>query len=100
MSTIMASVGENGKNLHPDVILVQTLLKLRGFDPGRMDGICDSTTINAIRQFQTTFLGRSDGLIEPGKKTWSRLSGAGPSPQGEEEEWGGDSSTWPQEKKL
>lgn len=98
MSSLVASVGEKGKNLHEDVVLVQSLLKSRGFDPGKIDGVCGTDTICAIRQFQGTFLAHPDGLIEPGRSTWQRLCGAEegtPKP-----DWSGDSSKWPQEKKV
>jgi peptidoglycan hydrolase-like protein with peptidoglycan-binding domain len=98
MNAIQTSVGDKGKNLRADVTTVQGLLKSNGYDPGPVDGLCGARTIDAIRKFQITFLTQPDGLIEPGKTSWQRLSGAvgtaAPS------QWSGDSSKWPQEKKL
>jgi peptidoglycan hydrolase-like protein with peptidoglycan-binding domain len=48
MERISASVGFGGSNVHSDVATVQTLLKTRGVDPGRVDGQCGPKTIDAI----------------------------------------------------
>jgi peptidoglycan L-alanyl-D-glutamate endopeptidase CwlK len=101
MSTLLASVGERGKNLPEDVLTTQRLLKTKGYDPGPVDGICGSRTIAAIRKFQLTFLAHADGLIEPGRITWMKLSSAGVTPASADlGQWTGDSARWPETKKL
>jgi peptidoglycan L-alanyl-D-glutamate endopeptidase CwlK len=101
MSVLQASVGEKGKNLAEDVQTVQSLLKSKGYDPGSVDGKCGKNTIAAIRKFQSTFLTNPDGLIEPGRKTWLRLSSTGGAVATPNlSEWTGDSARWSQEQKL
>jgi hypothetical protein len=75
-NSLAGSVGQGGRNLRADVILVQTLLKARGFNPGGVDGLCGGRTIAAIRAFQAGFLSRPDGLIDVGGTTWNRLNQA------------------------
>ncbi len=106
-NSISASVGVNGANVSADVVAVQTLLAARGFDPGGVDGKCGPLTIGAIRKFQQTFMARPDGLIEPGKITWTRLSDGNalptpptPAPSAPIGDWSGDSSQWTQDKKF
>ena len=48
-ANLTASVGQGGRNLSPDVLLVQGLLKAGGFDPGKPDGRCGPMTIAARR---------------------------------------------------
>lgn len=111
MNNLRGSVGFNGKNYRDDVLIVQGLLKSNGCDPGSIDGICGPNTISAIRNFQKKFLSNPDGLIEPGKKTWTRLAATTQDPAASPhttpapsshtpEQWSGDSSKWSQEKKL
>jgi peptidoglycan hydrolase-like protein with peptidoglycan-binding domain len=101
MTFLAASVGEKGKNLHQDVLTVQSLLKTKGYNPGPADGVCGAKTIAAVRKFQATFLAQPDGLIEPGRSTWSRLSSAaGVTASPGLKQWNGDSAQWSQEKKL
>ncbi len=105
MQDLTASVGRGGLNLRPDVLLVQGLLKAKGFDPGQPDGRCGPLTIKAIHRFQASFLPVPDGLIEPGKNSWQRLIGAAkglptPAPAPLPKEWEGDPARWPAEKKM
>lgn len=101
MSAIQASVGNRGKNFRPDVLLVQDLLKKKGCDPGRIDGVCGAKTIAAIMKFQVACLIKGDGLVEPGRTTWLKLSGGGTTPaKAPVGIWSGDSAKWTQEKKL
>ncbi|MBK9264413.1 MAG: M15 family metallopeptidase [Polyangiaceae bacterium] len=104
MSTLLRSVGKNGRNLRNDVETVQTLLKAKGYDPGIVDGLCGNGTVGAIRKFQSTFMSRPDGLIEPDGGSWRRLSGTGAASQTTNApaltEWSGDSSKWAHEKKI
>jgi peptidoglycan hydrolase-like protein with peptidoglycan-binding domain len=101
MSAIIATVGEKGKNISADVAIVQTLLKSKGYDPGKADGICGPLTIAAIKAFQAKFLSHPDGLIQPGHTTWQRLTASAGSQQpAAQGQWSGDSSKWSQDKKL
>jgi peptidoglycan hydrolase-like protein with peptidoglycan-binding domain len=76
MSALTGSVGHKGANLKQDVIRVQLLLREAGVDPGPLDGVCGSQTVNAIRAFQGRFLPSTDGLITPEGVTWRRLAEA------------------------
>lgn len=98
--TILGSVGERGTNSTNDVSLVQSLLKSKGFDPGRVDGICGSKTIGAIRKFQSSFLSHPDGLIEPGRLSWHKLISPSSPRLPVLAQWSGDSAKWSQDKKL
>jgi peptidoglycan hydrolase-like protein with peptidoglycan-binding domain len=73
--TIKASVGKGGTNAKADVIVVQTLLKGKGY-PITVDGDCGNKTIAAIADFQTKKFGKADGRIDPGGKTFQALAGA------------------------
>jgi len=101
MNVLLGSVGFLGLNLSEDVMTVQRLLREKGYDPGPVDGVCGAKTIAAIRKFQGGFLKAPDGLIEPAGKTWTKLSSTTevvttPTLA----YWSGDSSRWPEEKKV
>lgn len=91
-------------------MLVQQLLTEAGFDPQGADGKCGRNTRSAILDFQATFLRIPDGLIEPGGRTFARLrkgaaapiaaAGAPAAAPSGLADRSGDSSQWPQEKKL
>lgn len=100
MAVLTGSVGQGGRNQRPDVTQVQALLKIKGGEPGPADGLCGAKTIAAIRKFQASFMGQPDGLISPGGPTWARLSGGASASTVPAAQWSGDSSQWPQEKKL
>ena len=52
---------------------VQTALKGRGFDPGRIDGVMGPKTMMAIRNFQSSQAITASGRIdEPTRVTWPR----------------------------
>lgn len=70
---LSATVGRGGMNRREDVILVQDLLLARGYRIGTADGICGERTITAIYTFQTGFLDRPDGRVDPGGRTWRML---------------------------
>ncbi|MCL2020553.1 MAG: peptidoglycan-binding protein [Betaproteobacteria bacterium] len=72
---ITGSVGFCGKNSPADVGKVQTLLKSKGLYTGRVDNICGSKTIAAIKDFQANFMGTPDGRIDPNGVTWKKLTG-------------------------
>ena len=80
--TIKASVGKNGVNSPEDVILVQTLLKEKGYQLV-VDGDAGPRTIALIKKFQRTELNfrTPDGLISVGGQTWAGLSGQAQTPQ-------------------
>jgi hypothetical protein len=69
------SVGAGGRNAAPDVALVQQLLHDRGEDPGTIDGRIGPVTIAAIRRFQSRFLVRPDGRVDPGGRSFRELQG-------------------------
>ena len=73
---IKKSVGRLGANNPDDVIIVQRLLKDKGFDTGTADGQCCNRTLRAILTFQTGFLKEPDGRIDPGGKSWKHLIAA------------------------
>ncbi len=75
MSELTASVGLGGRNLRHDVERVQRLLTSAGFSPGAIDGRFGPRTAAAILSYQSQFLTRPDGRIDPGGRTWRRLSG-------------------------
>jgi hypothetical protein len=72
------SVGQGGKNEREDVVLVQRLLAEHGVDPGPVDGLVGPKTIAAIRKFQSSFLRRPDGRVDPDGRTFRELVDAGP----------------------
>lgn len=101
MIPLRGSVGVKGKNLRDDVLLIQQLLKSKGVNPGKVDGICGSKTIAALRDFQKRFMSAPDGLVEPGRTTWKKLSAVIDKPASSKLlQWSGDSSLWSQQKKL
>jgi hypothetical protein len=79
MSQIEGSVGQNGDNLEKDVRVVQQLLNRQDLGPlGRIneDGRIGPATIEAIRHFQTRYLGINspDGRVDPDGRTFRKLS--------------------------
>ena len=81
MITLSGAVGEGGDNRMPDVRLVQAALNKSGVILGPMtvpeSGLCDQTTVWAIRQFQQRefpFQFLTSGLIKPADDTIKRLS--------------------------
>ena len=92
MSQIEGSVGQNGDNLARDVRVVQQLLNRQDLAPLTRigeDGRVGSATIEAIRHFQTRYLGMTspDGRVDPEGRTIRKLSsgsterGTGESPE-------------------
>lgn len=71
---IAASVGAGGTNLEADVRKVQQALSRVGY-PVTIDGVNGPETEGAIHQYQRSiFNGWSDGLVEPGEKTFASLN--------------------------
>jgi hypothetical protein len=56
-----------------DVVEVQCLLKQRGFDPGRVDGLFGEHTATAVKQFQHAAGTPADGIVGP--QTWALRRG-------------------------
>jgi peptidoglycan hydrolase-like protein with peptidoglycan-binding domain len=92
MTQIQGSVGQNGDNLERDVRVVQQLLNRQDLAPLKRiseDGRVGSLTVEAIRHFQTRYLGMNspDGRVDPDGKTMRKLSsgtterGTGESPE-------------------
>jgi hypothetical protein len=107
MAVIGSSVGVGGVNDRGDVMAVQRLLCDAGCDTKGVDGIFGGNTRDAIVEFQSRFMKKPDGLIEPAGRTLSLLqaarTSASPAPAQPAKPmggWSGDSSQWPQEKKL
>jgi hypothetical protein len=71
--TITASVGKGGSNQQADVSAVQAALKRVGLSVD-INGTADAKTIAAIERFQSTALGFSDGRIDPGGRSLTRLN--------------------------
>lgn len=89
MSQIEGSVGQNGDNLRRDVGVVQRLLNRQDLAPLRSlaeDGRVASSTLEAIRHFQTRYVGiqSPDGRVDPGGRT-IRALGHGPTERGKGE---------------
>lgn len=70
---IMGSVGVGGKNQYGDVKQVQQLLQRNGFPQLRDDGRVGTKTIEAIKDFQSRFMARPDGVIDANGKSYSYL---------------------------
>lgn len=95
---ITASVGRGGTNGKTDVKAIQSALN--AVYPALLldvDGICGTKTIRRIEKFQKRFMNNPDGRIDPDGSTLKRLNTAVPDLR---DEWSGDSSKWPQDKKL
>jgi peptidoglycan hydrolase-like protein with peptidoglycan-binding domain len=73
--TLTAPVGRGAANRRADVLLVQNLLLARGYPlKGGADGNCGDSTIGAIVDFQSDFLRKPDGVVDPGGTTWRHLA--------------------------
>ncbi len=72
--TIQGTVGEGGANNKADVEKVQALLKKVGASI-TVDGKIGNQTIATIKNYQRSIGNNNpDGLIEPGKATWTALA--------------------------
>jgi len=74
---LSGSVGASGLNRRDDVRVVQQLLANRGIDPGTIDGLVGTKTIEAIRTMQAAFLTRPDGRIDVDGRSWNELNKLG-----------------------
>lgn len=75
-ASVGASVGASGQNRRSDVEIVQRLLLRNGVSPGRIDGLCGPNTVRAIITFQSRFLSRPDGRVDPNGTTLRHLNNA------------------------
>lgn len=74
---ISAPVGRGAVNRPEDVAIVQDLLIARGYTAiGEADGACTPATLEAIVSYQSGFLRRPDGVVDPGGRTWRHLAAA------------------------
>jgi hypothetical protein len=72
---LSASVGRGAANREADVRAVQELLIARGYTfIGAANGICGNATLRAILAYQSAYLRKPDGVIDPGGTTWRNLS--------------------------
>lgn len=72
---LSASVGRGAANREADVRAVQELLIARGYTfIGAAKGICSNATLRAILAYQSCYLRKPDGVIDPGGTTWRNLS--------------------------
>jgi hypothetical protein len=80
MANITGSVGKDGVNNEPDVLLVQQLLNKHvgamGLPPLEEDGLIGGNTNDAIVRYQEMVLGNNapDGRVDVGGSTWRSLS--------------------------
>lgn len=88
MANLGGSVGKGGANAAADVKMVQQKLKAfatmpdgKAFDV-KVDGKNSKSLEDAITAFQKKVagMGRGDGLVEPGGKTWRALNSPVPAP--------------------
>ena len=96
--TINGSVGVGGKNGKADTRKIQKLLN--AVFPATLieaNGECGENTKRRIKRFQKRFMQNPDGRVDPNGKSLKKLNAAAPSMQ---KDWSGDSSKWPEEKKL
>ena len=77
-SSLQGAVGQGGANNAADVLLIQSLLNKAAGAGLQEDGKIGPNTIGAINRFQQSiFSGWSDGLVEPGGKTYQSLQQGG-----------------------
>src|SRR5216684_351214 len=74
MNVIIGSVGQGGVNRPEDVGTIQTMLNSKSGTKLKVDKQCGPRTIQAIRDFQKTFLPAPDGRVDPSGLTWRRLT--------------------------
>lgn len=74
--SLAGSVGRNGKNFPSDVRLIFALFNKILPVPLAVGDQCSTELIQAIFDFQKTFLSSPDGRIDVGGSTWRKLSAA------------------------
>ena len=96
--TINSSVGRGGKNLKPDTRKIQKILnEVFPATPLQVDGDVGQKTIRRIERFPRRFTQNPEGRVAPNGRPLTRLNNAAP---GMQPDWRGDSSKWPEDKKL
>lgn len=76
MAFIARSVGDGGTNRTADIRIIQTALNVHTQVPLRLltvNGIANSELYDRIRNFQSTFMNRPDGRVDPRGTTAQRL---------------------------
>ncbi|WP_129127638.1 M15 family metallopeptidase [Geomonas oryzae] len=96
MIHLVDTVGVGGKNHNLDVVRIQTLLRSKGYRIAIGAGVCGDDTVKAIITFQSSFLPKPTGIIEPYSLSLQKLTDNSHAMY----EWSGDSCKWPQDKKL
>ncbi|WP_417913426.1 polysaccharide deacetylase family protein [Candidatus Electronema sp. TJ] len=74
--SLAGSVGRNGKNFPSDVRLIFSLFNKILPAPLAVGDQCSADLIQAIFDFQKSFLSSPDGLIDVGGATWRKLTAA------------------------
>jgi peptidoglycan hydrolase-like protein with peptidoglycan-binding domain len=72
-ASIVASVGAGGVNRKEDAIAIQTLLNKAGASL-KVDGAVGAKTIAAIKGYQSNYLAKPDGKVDPGGLTLRHLN--------------------------
>lgn len=70
---LTGAVGVAAANRQTDVTAIQRLLVARRLYPGQIDGRCGPLTVNGILRFQSGFMGKPDGRVDPNGQTLRRL---------------------------
>ena len=78
--SITGSVGEGGRNRPEDVRTVFSLFNKILSDPLDVSDQSTDELIQAIRDFQKSFMSRPDGRIDVGRTTWRKLLAAADEP--------------------
>ena len=87
---LTGSVGDSGGQNRPrDVRIVYDLFNTILSSPLAVSDECSAELMQAIRDFQSTFMSRPDGRIDAGGRTWRELVAAAGSGEPEEEPDGG-----------
>ncbi|MBB3195062.1 M15 family metallopeptidase [Roseateles terrae] len=71
---LTGAVGVAAANRQSDVVAIQRLLVTRRLYPGQIDGRCGPLTVNGILKFQSGFMGKPDGRVDPNGQTLRRLT--------------------------
>ena len=72
-ATITISKKKNNK--HAVVVPLQKYLKSLGYYKGNIDGYYFTLSENAVKQFQSKYMKKPDGIIDAGQTTWKKLFG-------------------------
>jgi len=67
------TVSEKTNNTHPIVRVLQTYLNSIGCDCGKVDGDAGPKFTRAVKQYQSQFSRKPDGIIDAKQTTWQKL---------------------------